>query len=173
MEDLLIKMYADQIYKDTISLDGSPTFDWLTSKIDEYAGGDTRLTDQHRDRIRHLVNESVKVVKARAAGVLATKEDRQNLVTQERLDTCDYYWARFKDSITQKLGRHVADSIDSDIDRVCLQMPDPNQDADFLCKGTVIGDVQAGKTNNYTALINKSADLGYRLIIVLTGVTEP
>jgi hypothetical protein len=173
VEDLLIKMYADQIYKDTISLDGSPTFDWLTSKIDEYAGGDTRLTDQHRDRIRHLVNESVKVVKARAAGVLATKEDRQNLVTQERLDTCDYYWARFKDSITQKLGRHVADSIDSDIDRVCLQMPDPNQDADFLCKGMVIGDVQAGKTNNYTALINKSADLGYRLIIVLTGVTEP
>lgn len=40
----------------------------------------------------------------------------------------------------------------------------------FNCKGLVIGDVQSGKTANYTDLINKSIDAGYKLIIVLAGV---
>lgn len=40
----------------------------------------------------------------------------------------------------------------------------------FNCKGLVIGDVQSGKTASYTDLINKSIDVGYKLIIVLAGV---
>ena len=40
----------------------------------------------------------------------------------------------------------------------------------FNCKGLVIGDVQSGKTANYTDLINKSIDVGYKLIIVLAGL---
>ncbi|MEA1960993.1 MAG: Z1 domain-containing protein [Bacillota bacterium] len=35
-----------------------------------------------------------------------------------------------------------------------------------------MGDVQSGKTVNYTALCNKAMDAGYRVIIVLTGMQE-
>ena len=35
--------------------------------------------------------------------------------------------------------------------------------------GLVIGNVQSGKTANYTALIARAADSGYNLIIVLSG----
>ncbi len=38
--------------------------------------------------------------------------------------------------------------------------------------GLVIGDVQSGKTANYTGLINRAADIGFKMIIVLTGITE-
>lgn len=34
----------------------------------------------------------------------------------------------------------------------------------------VVGQVQSAKTSNYTGLINKSADAGYKLIIVLAGM---
>lgn len=43
---------------------------------------------------------------------------------------------------------------------------------DFNIKGLVVGDIQSGKTANYTALINKALDVGYKLIIVLAGLTN-
>src|SRR5690625_6045496 len=37
-------------------------------------------------------------------------------------------------------------------------------------KGLVIGYVQSGKTANFTGLISKAVDEGYRIIIVLAGM---
>ncbi len=37
-------------------------------------------------------------------------------------------------------------------------------------RGLVVGQVQSGKTSNYTGLICKAADAGYKLIIVLAGI---
>ena len=34
----------------------------------------------------------------------------------------------------------------------------------------VVGHVQSGKTANYTGLICKAADAGYRLVIVIAGI---
>lgn len=170
---ILIKIYADQIVEDAARLDESPTFDWLEMKIEQYAGSDPRMNEDCYQKIRHLVGEKRKIITGQPPIVVTTNEERKNLVTKGRLEGCDYYWPRFKRSIEQKIGKDVAKSVDEAVNRVCLQLPDPLQDEGFICKGMVIGDVQAGKTNNYTALINKSADLGYRLIIVLTGVTEP
>ena len=41
-----------------------------------------------------------------------------------------------------------------------------------LRRGLVIGDVQSGKTATYTGLICKAADAGYKVVILLTGITE-
>ena len=37
-------------------------------------------------------------------------------------------------------------------------------------RGLVVGHVQSGKTGNYTGLICKAADAGYKIIIVLAGL---
>jgi hypothetical protein len=39
-------------------------------------------------------------------------------------------------------------------------------------RGMVMGHVQSGKTANYSMLINKAADAGFKFIIVLTGTIE-
>ncbi len=39
-------------------------------------------------------------------------------------------------------------------------------------RGMVVGQVQSGKTSNYTGLINKAADAGYKLIVVLAGMHD-
>src|SRR5690606_30576208 len=39
-------------------------------------------------------------------------------------------------------------------------------------KGLVVGYVQSGKTANFTGVIAKGIDAGYRLVIVLTGTIE-
>lgn len=39
-------------------------------------------------------------------------------------------------------------------------------------KGLVVGYVQSGKTANFSAVITKAVDEGYRLVIVMTGILE-
>lgn len=63
-------------------------------------------------------------------------------------------------------------SINETTDIVLDHMQNPKTDAFYGIKGLVMGDIQSGKTANYTALINKSIDAGYKLIIVLAGLTK-
>lgn len=50
-----------------------------------------------------------------------------------------------------------------------LNMPGADK---FASRGLVLGYVQSGKTTNFIATIAQAADVGYRLIIVLSGVTN-
>jgi hypothetical protein len=48
----------------------------------------------------------------------------------------------------------------------------PKSEQDFFTRGLVVGSVQSGKTANFNAVINSSIDVGYSLIIVLSGIME-
>ena len=39
-------------------------------------------------------------------------------------------------------------------------------------RGLVMGDVQSGKTSNYLALANLACDYGYRIVLILAGMTD-
>ena len=56
--------------------------------------------------------------------------------------------------------------------KIVSLLGNPRQSAPFLRRGLVIGDVQSGKTATYTAICARAADVGYNLIIVLTGRQE-
>ena len=49
---------------------------------------------------------------------------------------------------------------------------DPKQPNAYYTKGLVVGEVQSGKTGNFNAVINRSIDCGYKLVIVLSGIME-
>lgn len=92
----------------------------------------------------------------------------------DRLDRSSWkYWP----NLATFLGEHLSpaprspDSIamlDTCSDDVLRWAGPP--DCVGLRKGLVLGYVQSGKTQNFTALISKAADCGYKLIIVLSGV---
>ena len=63
-------------------------------------------------------------------------------------------------------------SIKESTDIILDHMADPESDLFFKKQGLVIGDIQSGKTANYTGLINKAIDAGYKIIIVLAGLTR-
>lgn len=54
----------------------------------------------------------------------------------------------------------------------CLGNPNDKIQGKRLRRGLVIGDVQSGKTATYAGLICKAADAGYKVVILLTGITE-
>jgi hypothetical protein len=55
---------------------------------------------------------------------------------------------------------------------VVRKLADPSWTESYQSKGLVVGYVQSGKTANFTGVIAKAIDAGYRLIIVLTGTVE-
>ncbi|MGO1629806.1 MAG: hypothetical protein ACTHX2_13425, partial [Microbacterium sp.] len=67
------------------------------------------------------------------------------------------------------LPKAAIDSIHRSTERVLSQSANPKAVGDRR-KGLVIGYVQSGKTANFTGLISKAVDEGYRIIIVLAGL---
>ncbi len=52
------------------------------------------------------------------------------------------------------------------------RLTDPTRVEVKQTKGLVVGYVQSGKTANFTGVIAKAIDAGYRLVIVMTGTIE-
>lgn len=84
------------------------------------------------------------------------------------------YWDRYYRYLQAdaKLPPDVISKIDASSDEIMDVLGDPLSETEFKRNGLVIGAVQSGKTSNYTALINKAADSGYKVIILLTGTVE-
>lgn len=57
-------------------------------------------------------------------------------------------------------------------DEVVKRLSNPSGDDPYQSKGLVVGHVQSGKTANFTGVIAKAIDAGYKLVIVLTGTIE-
>jgi hypothetical protein len=55
---------------------------------------------------------------------------------------------------------------------IVKKLGDPQSEDSFFTRGLVVGSVQSGKTANFNAVINSSIDVGYSLIIVLSGIME-
>ncbi|RAU93523.1 hypothetical protein DQP58_16265 [Mycobacterium colombiense] len=62
--------------------------------------------------------------------------------------------------------------LDESSTKVVANLPNPAGEGGYQCRGLVLGYVQSGKTTNFTAVIAKAADAGYRFFIVLSGVHD-
>ena len=85
-----------------------------------------------------------------------------------------FFWKRYKKYLEEikHWNPRVTATLDKVSDEIVDLLGDPHSENAFQRRGLVLGDVQSGKTANYTAICNKAADTGYRIIIVLAGMTE-
>ena len=78
--------------------------------------------------------------------------------------------------LSKKLGddkaNEIMKSIGDETMSIIESINHPRRGSNFDTKGLVLGYVQSGKTANYTGLIARAADIGYKFIIVLTGMHE-
>jgi len=54
--------------------------------------------------------------------------------------------------------------------RILGHLQDPTSEGSWNRRGLIIGHVQSGKTANYTGLIARAADSGYKFFIVIAGI---
>ena len=127
--------------------------------------------DINDPEIKKMIKESVVIVEDKpivfAKGYTPWLNDaRQNIEWK--------FYGRYENYLVKKKHWNwgTVQSINETTDTILDHMQNPRSQAFFGIKGLVMGDIQSGKTANYTGLINKALDAGYKLIIVLAGLTK-
>lgn len=104
-------------------------------------------------------------------GSLLTERDFEPWLDGARAEINPYYWDRYRKLLTEKqFSSQVIATLDSVTDRILGLLQNPLMDGPWDRRGMVVGHVQSGKTANYTGLICKAADAGYKLIVVIAGI---
>ena len=123
--------------------------------------------------LRQWVKERVEEESNRTfeyARVISAMDDPTDwLLSVDRSDW--HYWPTLRAYLLGIKGwpKDTVDALDDASDRILLELKPPST-SEFDVRGLVLGYVQSGKTANFTAVIAKAADAGYRLVVVFSGI---
>ncbi|WP_018638303.1 Z1 domain-containing protein [Parafrankia elaeagni] len=110
------------------------------------------------------------------AGVVieARDKDWHHWYTAERRAGHDFYWKAYSGLLLARQGWSASalGRLDTATTAVIERLADPTWEERFQARGLVVGYVQSGKTANFTGVVAKAMDAGFRLVIVLTGTVE-
>ena len=82
-------------------------------------------------------------------------------------------WNSYRENLERKgWGASVIQSIDRASTKITNELLCPNGSREDRFQGLVLGYVQSGKTASMAGTIAKAADSGYRMVIVLAGMTN-
>jgi len=84
------------------------------------------------------------------------------------------FWNRYRRYLEEEKNwpAAVTTRLHTITDSILGDIGNPADKVGWDRRGMVVGDVQSGKTANYTGLICKAVDAGYKLVIVLAGMTN-
>lgn len=107
--------------------------------------------------------------------LIIEKDERRNPWLNEKRSQINFengFWGRYRDYLgdEKNFAPDTINKIDRLTDKILDSLFDPTKNIQIDKKGLVVGQVQSGKTANYTGLICKAADSGFKLIIVLAGI---
>lgn len=131
------------------------------------------IPDEDRDEVRRRWQQDHDVTIRRVS--VLTGEGGGRRPWFDDFDPADgYHWPRLRSWLLSHKGRSeaIVESLDDASDHVLAHLEDPSREgpAEFRIQGLVLGRVQSGKTANFTAVIAKAVDAGYRFVIVLSGI---
>jgi hypothetical protein len=125
------------------------------------------VTDEEYAAVEHFVHAQL-ILSMGEPVVIATKFEKWLL--HRKAGIRPYYWERYRHYMLQQgWGPAIVRQTDKTVDDLLDYCGDPEWDGPWKRRGLVVGNVQSGKTATYTALCNKAADAGYRVIILLAG----
>lgn len=127
----------------------------------------TDATIEEMNQAVHLVESRVNVVIRPASAVTKGYEP---WVSKSRAVTNPYYWDRYAQHLSNSGKAHIVRALDRETLKLLDLTADPTATSSWDRRGLVLGNVQSGKTANYTGLICRAADAGYKVIIVLAGI---
>lgn len=144
IEEIVLKLYKSE--NNSFEIDVEKLTRELESQHNIWIGKGTILDDNQQDHIPWLADKK--------------SEIEWN------------FWQRYSRYLEEEKGwaSTTIYSLEDLTDSILEQLKDPECNGSWDRRGMVVGQVQSGKTANYTGLICKAVDAGYKLIIVLAGM---
>ena len=131
--------------------------------------GQSSLNEADIDLIAKKLEERFDITMS--LGTLFSAAEYRPWLDEQRVNVDWFYWGRYRRFLAhERFPPNVLNSLDNITDQILDHLENPAKEGNWSRKGMVVGHVQSGKTANYIGLISKSADSGYRVIIVLAGM---
>jgi hypothetical protein len=135
-------------------------------------------------KMKYFINENREMLVRRIEELYTIRQDEfrsiekadENLpwLNEKRaeLDFSNGFWGRYREylEIEKNFAPEVINKLDRLTDSILDNLFDPSLKITINKKGLVVGQVQSGKTANYTGLVCKAADSGFKLIIIMAGI---
>lgn len=139
--------------------------DWLRTRFP--------MNDDEYQHIMRMLFERLRVHMDIGIAVVDPNTYKPWLDTR-RAEIDFFYWNRYREYllINKDWNEQVVSMIGRVADEILDSLGNPADTGIWKRHGLIMGDVQSGKTVNYTSLCNKAMDTGYRVVIVLTGMQE-
>ena len=161
---------ANALISGLANLPDAPTREQVEDKAKQLAG-----IFGYSGDLRNIITEAMISVDTRmGAGVslvdVTAKHDDQWV--RKREDIGWTYAAAYETFLlTEGWPPRMVQALSDVTSRILGHLQDPQSEGTtWNRRGLVIGHVQSGKTANYTGLVAKAADAGYKFIIVLAGI---
>ncbi|MCW2068337.1 UNVERIFIED_ORG: hypothetical protein M2420_003708 [Stenotrophomonas maltophilia] len=157
---------------------------WDAATEGAWVAGTERLTAERRSLVLEKlrldsgaiskIDMRIPIAKGFKNAVMIAEDHSPWYDEGRRIRTGSFYWDRYKKYLLNESGwdESAVSSLDDSTSKVVACLSDPERDAAYQVRGLVVGHVQSGKTANFTGVIAKSIDSGYRLIIVLAGLLD-
>lgn len=149
--------------------------------INSYIGRATRLfpvscDEETRQRLFTDIEYQFKITHAKGNVIFDDYDSRREWYSNDDIEN-PYFWNRYKSLLLANPSFNIKSINLLDEDTLpnimnCLGNPNDKFEGKRFRRGLIIGDVQSGKTATYSGLICKAADAGYKVVILLAGITE-
>lgn len=154
---------------------GAITPELIREKIQDYASFRKLDPEANADALEKLAREIETSINVYVGtwNVLEGDGDGHLPWLATRRDQIDWlFWNRYERYLKQevKLPGAALERLGQVTDEVLSRLEDPTRKGAWDRRGLVAGQVQSGKTGNYTGLIAKALDAGYKLVVVFAGV---
>lgn len=130
-------------------------------------------TNDDLSHLEHLVSSQIVIMNDDGAAIVS--KDTKPWLKGTREEEIEWrYWERFRTHLRKSAGFPwpVINKIDDYTRDILDYCGDPREDGPWKRSGLVVGHVQSGKTTNYSGLIAKGIDSGYRVFILFAGITN-
>jgi Z1 domain len=151
---------------------------WDNTKEANWTGSTARNTAQRRKLIHQLLKSDPELV-VRIDELIPFYNLEEPLIIAERhqdwyspqAGVRDYYWSTYIRYLRERRDWDDASlfNMDNSTRAIVECLANPEAKEVYASRGLVMGYVQSGKTANFTGVVAKAADAGYRLLIVLAG----
>lgn len=149
--------------------------------IDSYITHVSQMTglnpdNEDHDKIFTDIEYKFKIRHSDGEVIFDDYDNLQEWYSNQNVDD-PFFWNRYRQYLIEKSSIDIKSINLMDMRTLpeimnCLGNPKEKFDGKRLRKGLIIGDVQSGKTATYIGMITKAADAGYKVVILLAGITE-
>ena len=171
MNDLVLFEKLVRVSISNIAVNRAPTEEELINACNMVRMMQPDVSDEDVDKLVKKLQVALDV--AMDVGIVIEKEYEPWLKAKKESINF-FYWDRYVHYLEEDMMRTsgVIATMDEVSDKIIDLAGDPTTSGRLKRRGLLLGDIQSGKTGNYIAVMNKAADVGYKVIILLTGTIE-